>query len=228
MKGAIGFGFPTLATPLLALFVDAKTAVVVLIVPNIVMDGIQAVRRGRVAATGRRLAVLLVFGASGTVLGTRLLVGLPSESVTLILGCVVLVFVALNVTRFRPRVPARWEGWLAPPVGFVAGVVGGVTNVPSTLLVIYFYALGMAKDEFVRSVSVAFLFYKLFQLGAVVYYGLLGWWLLGVSIALTGLGLSAFGVGLRLQDRLDQVAFNRAVLVFLGALGLWLSIRAGL
>jgi uncharacterized membrane protein YfcA len=46
IKGAIGFGFPSLATPLLSLVVDVKTAVVLLILPNIVMDGIQFARAG--------------------------------------------------------------------------------------------------------------------------------------------------------------------------------------
>ena len=36
----------------------------------------------------------------------------------------------------------------------------------------------------------------------------------------------AFALGLRLQDRLDQRSFNRAVLVFLGGLGAWLVIRS--
>lgn len=36
VKGAIGFGFPSLATPLLSLVVDVRTSVVVLILPNIV------------------------------------------------------------------------------------------------------------------------------------------------------------------------------------------------
>jgi len=32
--------------------------------------------------------------------------------------------------------------------GFVAGVVGGITNVPGTPLAMYFYALGMSKTDF--------------------------------------------------------------------------------
>src|SRR5918996_4745897 len=61
IKGAIGFGFPTLGTPLLALFIDVKTAVVVLIVPNMVMDAIQFVRGGAPVHTVRRFASLVVF-----------------------------------------------------------------------------------------------------------------------------------------------------------------------
>ncbi len=41
IKGVIGFGFPTISTPILALFVDLRVAIVILILPNLVMDAIQ-------------------------------------------------------------------------------------------------------------------------------------------------------------------------------------------
>jgi uncharacterized membrane protein YfcA len=226
VKGAIGFGFPTLGTPLLALIVDVKTAFLVLIVPNIVMDGIQLVRAGAPAATARRLASLVVFGAAGMVLGTHLLASLASSTVMLILGAFILAFVALSVTRLSPRVPPRWEPWASPVVGFVAGVVGGVTNVPGTPLVLYFYALGLGKHEFVSAVAFSFVLYKLVQLGAVSWYGLMSWSLMGWSVVLTGAALGGFAVGLRVQDRLEPQTFNRAVLAFLAALGGWLVIRS--
>jgi len=226
IKGAIGFGFPTIGTPLLSLVIDVKAAVVVLIVPNIVMDGLQFARRGAPMATVRRFAMLLVFGAVGTVLGTRLLVALSSRTATLLLGGFVVAFVLLNLTGTTPRVPAGWEPWLSPVTGLLVGVVGGITNVPGTPLVMYFQALGMAKGEFVSSVAFTFVVYKLVQLAAVVYYGLLPWSLVSVSGLLTAVALAGFAVGLMVQDRLDPRAFNRAVLGFLGALGVWLVARS--
>ncbi|MGH7386419.1 MAG: TSUP family transporter [Candidatus Rokuibacteriota bacterium] len=226
VKGAIGFGFPSLGTPLLSLVVDVKTAVVVLILPNIVMDGIQFARRGTPRATARRFGLLLAAGAVGMVLGTRALALLPPQAATLLLGAFVLCFVALNATGLAPRVPAGWERWLGAPAGFVAGVVGGVTNAPAPALVLYFHAIGLSKHEFTASVAFTFLFYKLVQLGAVTWYGLLPWSLLWTSLALTAVGLAGFAVGLRAQDRLDQRGFNRAVLAFLALLGAWLLIRS--
>jgi uncharacterized protein len=226
LKGAIGFGFPTVATPVLALFMDVKTAVAVLVPPNVAMDAYQARRRGNLGATARRLAVLMVFGGVGTVLGTRLLVTLPARVVTIVLGAFVLLFVVLNATRFSPRIPARWERWFSAPVGFVVGVVGGITNVPGTPLVIYFYALGMDKHEFLRSAAVTFLSYKIVQWAALIYYGAFTWSLLLAGIGLTVVALAGFKVGLAVQDRLDQTAFNRGVLIFLAALGAWLIYRA--
>lgn len=227
IKGAIGFGFPTLATPLLALFLDVRTAVALLIVPNIVMDTVQFVRGGAPVVTVRRFASLVVFGALGTIAGTKLLVMLPPGRLLVILGAFVLLFVVLNATRFSPRLPPRWEPWMSPVAGFVGGVVGGVTNSPGTLVIIYFYSLRLAKAEFVSSVAFSFIVYKLVQLGSVAWFGLLTWPVLGASVALTLAGLGGFALGLRVQDRLEERAFNRVVLAFLALLGAWLVIRGG-
>ena len=226
VKGAIGFGFPTLGTPLLALVVDVKTAFLVLIVPNIVMDGLQFVRSGAQAVTARRLLPLVATGAVGMVLGTHLLAMLSARTVMLILGGFILAFVALSVTRLSPRLPPGWEPWASPVAGFVAGVVGGITNVPGTPLVLYFYALELPKREFVSAVAFCFVVYKLVQLGAVTWYGLMSGPLLGWSLLLTVVALAAFALGLRVQDRMEPRTFNRVVLVFLGALGAWLVIRS--
>ena len=206
IKGTVGFGFPPIATSLLALFIDVKTAIALLLVPNIVMDTIQMVRQGDLLATARRLAVLLVTGAVGTVIGTRLLVVLPAWVASLVLGAFTLAFVALNATRFTFRVAPEWERPLAAVAGLAAGLVGGLTNTPGTTLVIFFYALGLPKHEFVRAVSLSFVVLKLVQLAAVA--------------------LTAFWLGLKVQDRLDQQSFNRAVLTFLALLGLWLVVRS--
>src|SRR5262249_16775869 len=155
-----------------SLAVDVKTAVVLLILPNIVMDGIQFARRGAPTATIRRLLPLLLTGAIGTVLGTRLLVVLPGRAVLLLLGGFVIAFAAVTATGSAPRLPPAWERWAGPAAGLVAGVVGGVTNVPGTPLAMYFYALGMSKADFLASTAFTFLIYKLVQIGAVAWYGL--------------------------------------------------------
>jgi uncharacterized membrane protein YfcA len=203
-----------------------KTAVAVLVIPNLVMDGIQARRRGGIAATVRRLRSLLLCGGAGTVVGTAALAALDAQTVTLALGGFVVLFVALNAMRVSPRVAPSWERWLSAPVGLVAGAVGGVTNVPSLPLILYFYALGMEKDEFVRSIAVTFLAYKFVQFVSLVTLGLLDGRLFGASLALAAVGVGAFALGLRVQDRLDARAFNRVVLAFLGTLGVWLVVRA--
>jgi uncharacterized protein len=203
-----------------------KSAVALLVIPNLVMDGLQLRRSGPIRDAPRRLAPLLVFTMIGTVIGTKLLVALSPRAVTLLLGGFVLGYVVLDLTRFSPPVPAHWELRLAAPVGLVAGIMGGITNAPGTAIALYFVALGMDKKEFVRSIAFTFLVVKTVQLVTLGWYGLLGWNLLLASLGLAAVALAGFGLGLRLQDRLDQRSFNRAVLVFLAVLGVWLVAKA--
>ena len=225
VKGAVAFGFPLVATPLLALVVGVKTAVAVSIIPNIVMDCVQLVRRGQALGTVRRLFSLIAFSMVGMWLGTHLLAVMPGRVATLVLGVFVLAFAAISAFGLTLRVSPAWERWLSPPVGLVAGVLGGLTNVPGTPMVLYFVALGMDKYEFVRAVAVTFIVAKVVQLGAVTWYGLLDLHLLVVSLGFTVVALAGFAVGLRLQDWLPARAFNRAVLAFLFGIGVWLVVR---
>ena len=203
-----------------------KRSVALLVIPNLVMDSLQLRRSGPIGDAPWRLAPLLVFTVIGTVIGTKLLVALSARAVTLLLGAFVLSYVLLDLARFSPRVPPGWERWLAAPVGLAAGIMGGITNAPGTALALYFVALGMDKREFVRSISFTFLVVKTVQFLTLVWYELLGWHLVLGSIGLAAAGLAGFGLGLKLQDRLDQRSFNRAVLVFLAVLGVWLVARA--
>src|SRR5262249_51829679 len=132
----------------------------------------------------------------------------------------------LNATSFSPRLAPDAERWAGPLAGLVSGIVGGLTNTPGTVLVILFYALGFPKHDFVRSIALSFVALKVVQLAAVSHFGLMTLRLFGVSLGLTAVALSGFWVGLQVQDRLDQRRFNRAVLLFLGATGLWLVIRS--
>jgi len=226
VKGAIAFGFPTLGTPLLSLVTDVKTAVAVLILPNIAMDSIQFARQGAPRAIVERFWTLLVTGAVGTVIGTRLLADLSPRTASLVLSLFILLFVVVSASGRSPRVPRASERWVSPLVGLVVGVIGGVTNVHGTPLVMYFVALGLAKHDFVAAVSFTFVVYKAVQLGSVAYFGLLSGTLFAWSVGLTLVSFAGFAAGLRVQDRLDARTFRRATLGFLAVLGTWLLYRS--
>ena len=110
VKGFIAFGFPTVATPLLTLFLDVKTAVVLLILPNIVMDALQFRRVGTPWAMVRRMGLLIVCGSVGMVLGTRLLVWMSPRTTTMILGLFLIPAIALYRELSKPS-----DIWWTPP-----------------------------------------------------------------------------------------------------------------
>jgi uncharacterized membrane protein YfcA len=226
VKGAVGFGFPATATPLMALFLDGRTVIGVLILPNIVMDIVQAVRLPGIFKVVRRHFLLYLFGILGTFVGTKLISIYTPSTFLLVIGLFNLTFVGVNCFRISFSVPASLERLLGPMVGLGAGILGGMTNVPAMLLVIYFYALKLPKAEFVRSLCLAFLLFKGSQLVAVVQFGLMDLSTFGLSVLATFFALGTFWLGIKAQDRVDQVTFNKVVLGFLGVLGGFMVIRA--
>lgn len=226
IKGAVGFGFPATATPLMAIFLDGKTVIGMLILPNIVMDVIQAVRLPGIFKVARRHFLLYLFGILGTFVGTKLLSVFSPNTFSLVLGLFILTFVGVNWFQLSLSVPVSLERLLGPVVGLGAGILGGMTNVPALLLVLYFYALRLPKAEFVRSLCLAFLIFKGSQLVAVVQFGLMDARIFGLSVLATIFALGTFWLGVKAQGRVDQVTFNKIVLGFLGILGGWMVIRA--
>jgi uncharacterized membrane protein YfcA len=226
VKGAVGFGYPLIATPLLALATDVRTAVAVLLVPNILMDVFQMARRPGLIAALRRHASLIAMGVIGTVVGTQFLAVVSTRALFLMLGATVLAFVVLSLARPAWRISPAMERPLAPVVGLVAGTLGGLTNTPAVAVTPYYYALGLPKSEFVRVLSATFLTFKLTQLGAAWQVGLLDArvWLPWAGAAVVSLG--AFRLGLGAQDRVPQAIFNRAVLTLLALVGLAMLARA--
>jgi uncharacterized membrane protein YfcA len=225
VKGTVGFGFPLVATPLVALASDVRTAVAVLLLPNIVMDTIQVIRRPGLAAALRRHAALLVTGVVGTVVGTRFLSLVSLPVLLVLLGASLLVFIALSAVGPTWRLPPGAERPLAPVVGLVAGTLGGLTNTPGVAVTPYYYALGLPKGEFVRAVAATFLTLKVAQLGAVWQVGLLDPARFWGSVAATVVSLAAFRMGLLAQDRVPQATFNRAVLGLLTVLSVAMLVR---
>jgi uncharacterized membrane protein YfcA len=215
VKGAVGFGYPLIATPLLALATDVRTAVAVLIIPNILMDSVQVLRRPGVVAALRRHAIVIGSGVVGIVIGTQFLAALSTRGLLLTLAVTLLLFVAVSLVRPAWRLPPRAERPLAPVVGLAAGILGGITNTPAVVLTPYYLAIGLAKAEFVRVVSATFLTLKLTQLGAVWQVGLLDRPVLIGSAAATAVSLAAFALGLGVQDRVPQATFHRMVLALL-------------
>ena len=226
IKGAVGFGFPSVATPLLALFLDGKTAIGMLVLPNIAMDVIQSSRTPGFLSTLKRHWPLYLSIAVGTVFGTKLLASMSPNAFGLVLGITLLVFVAVNLSPLSPRVPPNLEGVLGPLVGLGAGVVGGVTNAGGFFFVIYFHALGLVKHDFVRSISIGFLVYKAAQFLAFLQFGLMTGLIFWFSLFGSVFAVATFSLGLKAQDRFDQATFNRAVLALLAVIATWMIIRS--
>jgi len=226
VKGTTGLGFPMIATPTVALLLDIRTAVTILLIPNIVMDITQALRGSFPTAVLKRFAWLILLTIIGVFLGTRLLVILPLWVLNLSLGIMVLTFVASNLLRLNFQIPPRLEGALSPVVGVIGGFLNGMTNASGPALAIYLYSLKLPKKEFIKSIATIFIVTKMSQLVAVSTWDLFTFSRLLLSLEVTVFILAGFYAGLKTQDRINQKTFNHGLLIFLFVVGVTLIIRS--
>src|ERR1044071_4300263 len=84
--GTLGFGFPLISTPLVALLVDVRTAVLVTVIPNIVLNLISIVRGGKWRESLGQHWPLALWVVIGTFFGTRLLLASRPEPLQLLLA----------------------------------------------------------------------------------------------------------------------------------------------
>lgn len=220
VKGVTGMAYPLFATPVVALLTDVRTAIVVLLAPNILMDAVLILRRRFPLEHLRRLATMLGAGTVGVFVGTYLLVTIPEGLVNLILAAVIFVFVAQSLWGRGVALPARWEPVMSPAVGLVTGVLNGVSNTLSPLMAIYLLTLQLAKFDFVKSIALVFFSFKVAQVGAVWRWNLFTPGRLWLSAVAVAFAFAGFGLGLRVQDRINQRTFNRVLLTLLTVMGL--------
>jgi uncharacterized membrane protein YfcA len=226
IKGATGLGFPLIATPAIALLLDIRTAVTVLILPNLFMDSAQVVRDGLPYQVFRRFSNLIVPTIVGVFLGTMVLVRMPLWVLNFCLGVMVLAFVFSHLLKLHLTISLRSEKILSPVFGFVSGFLNGMTNAAGPTLAIYLYSLKLDKRTFVKSIATIFVVTKLTQLIAISTWNLFNRETITLSVQVLLFTLAGFYAGIKAQDRVNQVNFNRGLLALLCVIGVVLVLRA--
>ena len=225
VKGAIGFGFPLLSIPLISTVWDPKHAVVLVSLASLVNNvGMAASGRGS-RATFRRFLPVLIGMTLGTSIGALLLASVPSSVLAVVVGTAALVFATIALLRPNLAVPSHLERYLALPMGFLGGVLGGSTGIAGPFVVSYTHALKLSKREFVFFLSVLYLLGAIVQFVSYTQLGLFDALTFGVGLASCVPNFLGVALGFRIQDRIDPLLFRKIVVVVIALSGASLMIR---
>ncbi len=226
VKGAMGLGLPTTAIALLTLFLEARTAIGLMVLPILFSNAWQTWRSGdtlRALSTYRWFAVTTALGVAATLWFSR---NAPEEFLLGVLGAVMLLFVMVNLTKWRPMIPDGLDRRFQIGLGLAAGIMGGLTSVWAPPLAIYLAARGVKKDEFIRVSGLMFL------LGGIPLA--VGYFLRGAFVGQQGLlsllmilpTFVGFTVGEHLRGRMSETLFRQFLLLVFFLMGLNLLRRA--
>ena len=226
VKSITGMGYPLIAIPALALVFSVETAIVVIAIPNAILNALLGWDVRDQYAETRDLPVLSATAFLGAIVGTFVLVDAPEEPLRLGLAAIIVVFL---IQRWRSpdyALPVALARRFSPLVGLAAGFAHGAVGASGPIVAIWLHAYRLPKNAYVLSVTALFLAGGLSQLGVLLATGTFDEARVvasGVALAAT---LAAMPFGTRLRARLDTGRFEQVILVLLAVSGVSLVWRS--
>jgi uncharacterized membrane protein YfcA len=210
VHGSLGFGFPLIATPLVALVIDVKTAILLVAPVTLVVTALSVVRGGGAREALARFWILPLTMAAGVYAGTRLLIVAKPEPFLLVLAVLILVYLGLD--RLRRGESAFVRRWRLP-FGAIAGLAGGVfeatANVAVPPLIIYLSLLGLGPAALVQTLNFCFSVGKSVQVATWAVHGNVAITLWVAAAAFTVPSVAALYAGMRVRDRIDAPTYRK-------------------
>lgn len=209
VHGTLGLGFPLVATPLLALAFDVRSAIIATLLPTVAVNIASVLRGGRWSESIGQFWPLAAWAVVGSLLGTQVLILSDPAPFKLLLAALVLLY--LGAARFgslRMHWTHEHRTVSMFVFGLIAGLAAGTTNVMVPILIIYTLELGLAPTVMVQTFNLCFLAGKLAQ---IIVFGLSG--LLTVNLVLTTLPLAAAALvalfaGIAIRDKIPAGTYR--------------------
>ena len=219
VKGLLGVGLPLVSVPFLVTFMPVSDSLAIMFAPILATNFWQAFRGGRFMSVIRRFWPLLAIMLPGIWAGTHLLVALSDRMVLGVVGVIVVVLSLVNLVQPRLRLPPAMERPVGVLTGAVSGTLLAIALHMGPLLALYYAALDLRKDEFVRSLAMTFAFGTPFIGLFYVGYGELQLHHVPLSLAALVPALLATWIGERLRGSVNDRVFRTCLFVMLMVIG---------
>ncbi len=209
VHGTLGLGFPLIATPLLTLMIDVRSAILITLAPTMAVNVASMVRGGSWRASIGVYWPLVLYVPLACLLGTKLLFSVDPAPFRLLLAAIIMLYLNQDrlhgdATRWIKRRPATATALFGAAAGFFAGTV----NVMVPVLIIYCLEMGMARTVMVQVLNLCFFTGKASQATVLATMGSFSLSNLLATLPLAVAALAALFVGERFRNRVDADVYR--------------------
>ena len=220
IKGFLGQGLPTTTIALLSFFVTPLEAIGLNYLPMLVLNGWQFFKADnhRQIISGYRLLAVTLLLSIGCF--AFFAVSLGNIGISVLIGAVIFLFSAASLFGFQLKIQDRYDALWQVVTGLAAGIVGGLTSLWGSPLLIYLLTRPLSPKQFV-DVSGFLLLVGCLPLA-------IGYYVTGIfvfdtmvmpALVAIGTGLLGFQIGARLRSRVQPAIFKTLVLVIFMIMG---------
>ena len=205
--GAFGFGFPLLATPLLVLGFEMKTAILLTLVPTVSINLVSILTEHHWRAALRDYWPIPLFTIVGSFIGTQVLLSVDPEPFRLLLALVLIAYLVSDHLH-RGDHAVMVPKWGMAVFGMLLGLLAGVVNLFSPLVVAYALYTRMPVMLMVATFNLSFITSKSGQIIGFVNRGAFDLDVVKVAVIALPLILLALWAGIRLRKRVDMDTYR--------------------
>ncbi len=225
IQGLLGVGYPMLATPLLSLMMDLRTAVIVTVPTIMFLSAYLIFRGGNLRESVARFWYMPLCMVVGALIGARIFLSVDPSWLLLALGLALLLYVALDWLG-RANFPGARR--VLHPGAVLCATLAGITeaaiNVGGPFLLIWCLVMGLAPVTLIQVLNLCFLTGKTTQLIALTAGGIPPIaWIAAAPLAIAA--LLPFRLGIRMREHADVVAYRRWLRAFLSLMALLMIVR---
>lgn len=210
VHGTLGLGFPMVATPMLAVSFDVRTAILITLLPTVAVNLMSIWNSRDSFDEVRRFLPLTAFTLIGAVPGAYILATSDPDPFRLVLAGLILLYLWASQSG---RISFRWvnnQFFIAMALfGLLAGISGGITNVMVAVLIIFFLSLEVPRKTMVPALNSCFLAGKVSQIVVLSMAGLVGINLILETAPLAVVAILALMVGQILREKIALDVYRR-------------------
>lgn len=220
-KSGFAGGAGVVAVPLLALIAPPSMAIILMLPLLLLMDA-QIIAQQRRNLSLAELKIVIPAALIGVALGSWVLGGLSDAPLQMLLGVMSLGFAGLQL--WKPTMQSHAGlGWI---MGGIAGVTSTLIHAGGPPLNMYLATRRLPRAVWI---STAAIFFASINFAKVFAYATIDLWqvdLLLLSLALVPASIAGIIAGHRIQARISEEAFVKAVMICLAVSGLLLIIKS--
>lgn len=157
-KGALGMGLPPIAIGLMSFAMPLQDALALMVLPTMFTNVWQAVYGGGFAVLMQRFRTMTIAAVSGLLFVALAFGHLGSQRASGWVGVTLILYAALALGAWRPKVSRATERWANPLVGLSSGAIAGVTGVAAVPFLPYMQSLDINRHDLVQALGIEFLF----------------------------------------------------------------------
>ncbi|MCP4493779.1 MAG: sulfite exporter TauE/SafE family protein [Gammaproteobacteria bacterium] len=226
VHGTLGLGFPMVATPMLAISFDVRTAILITLLPTVAVNLMSIWHSRDSVGEAYRFLPLIGFALLGSLAGAYLLANTDPDPFRLALAGLILFHLWNSQSgklSFRGMAKHSFAAMVA--FGLTAGLSGGSTNVMVAILIAFFLSLEVPRATMVPALNGCFLAGKLSQIVVFSMTGLVSLELLAETSPLAVAAVMALLVGQRLRENIEVKVYTQMLQLLLALLAIVLIVQ---